>query len=702
MDWGLQDSLLGGKHSLRSERELKLKRVVQILCGCLSIVILAALVQANGFPRALTQGPVRFERARNPHHKSRAILMVSRNNYTKIGTHDQDSGSTSSDAWKVMKRCAGLLFSALGAIGIATAFKYGKLLWKGTRWYTCPTSFQVAAKQNGIMFTTYFYVLDLNGISDEQHLVETSEEQLEDIAKVGCRSREVTPPQVAKLHQWRRNCAPAVYKATKFKYAPGLVDLSESGFYRNDFTILLIGQTGKGKTALLNLLAALGHVVGDLSEEAMTHFKNCCVAEEGPQQHMESMTHACTHYNIKIGPVNLSVIDSPGFGDTAGSHKDVENEANIIAELAGLGKIHCVLVVLSASDARLGPEMKVALRTIAAFVPRDIMTSFVFMCTNCPGPESKSFRDETLVDLFPTRQKPRVFCIDNPHSLLLRKFPGKSHVENSELIYHVDPRMLVQSGIRVIEELLDEIKLFTGLASKRFQDVQQEKLTVEAEITRITDAVRKAGNMRQRMQEDCDKLECYGSVLIRSSCMKCGWTASLNFRSVCPSCNHSIAIGWVYWDRPSPGTVSQKKKFWEPRIQELDLQIEGISASLQRHLDEYQRLNIPGAYLKLLRDQRDHFNSLIESSVTFKSLQRCQKQVLDRLAVVEESCSVQESFQEAERLLTGQIDATDVTSESGTILAAARKRFTDARQRWIRACTNAKAVGAMQSAQPSS
>ena len=60
---------------------------------------------------------------------------------------------------------------------------------------------------------------------------------------------------------------------------------------------------------------------------------------------MSSKTSDAKTYNIRIGNANLTIIDTPGFGDTKGLLTDDINFKRIKAAVLEEGGINCICIV---------------------------------------------------------------------------------------------------------------------------------------------------------------------------------------------------------------------------------------------------------------------------------------------------------------------------------------------------------------------
>jgi septin family protein len=94
---------------------------------------------------------------------------------------------------------------------------------------------------------------------------------------------------------------------------------------RTSKTILLMGATGSGKTTMIN--AMINYILGVEWDDP---FRFVLVDEDvrgGNQAH--SQTHGVTAYDIHYQngfriPFSLTIVDTPGFGDTGGIARDKE------------------------------------------------------------------------------------------------------------------------------------------------------------------------------------------------------------------------------------------------------------------------------------------------------------------------------------------------------------------------------------------
>ena len=149
---------------------------------------------------------------------------------------------------------------------------------------------------------------------------------------------------------------------------------------RSYYTFLVIGETGTGKTTLLD--AFVNHLTGmnfvdqwrwKLADE--NHMK---VKRPGESQTSEIIRYVINDVRNEF---NIIIIDSPGFGDTKGYEQDdiITNQfENYFKEL---NEIDYVLLTVKSSETRLKPVTKYVYDRIQQIFGKDSKSRFLLMCT---------------------------------------------------------------------------------------------------------------------------------------------------------------------------------------------------------------------------------------------------------------------------------------------------------------------------------
>lgn len=150
-------------------------------------------------------------------------------------------------------------------------------------------------------------------------------------------------------------------------------------------TVLLVGETGSGKSTLINAL--FNFFLGVKWDENIW-FE---IVDKDERNLSDSDTSDVTVYEINEGEAlgfSLTVIDTPGFGDTRGTEKD-QLLAGRLLELfssdAGVSEIHAVGLVLKASENRLSDRTLYVFNSVMSLFGKNMERNIVALITHSDG-----------------------------------------------------------------------------------------------------------------------------------------------------------------------------------------------------------------------------------------------------------------------------------------------------------------------------
>uniref|UniRef100_A0A667ZJZ5 Septin-type G domain-containing protein n=1 Tax=Myripristis murdjan TaxID=586833 RepID=A0A667ZJZ5_9TELE len=153
-------------------------------------------------------------------------------------------------------------------------------------------------------------------------------------------------------------------------------------------TIMVLGATGAGKTTLIN---GMINYILDVKWEDFYRFK---LVDEGQSKSQdESQTSEVTVYKInhqegfKID-YSLTIIDTPGFGDTRGIERDkliTEQLRNLFSAKHGVSDIDAVCFVAQASLARPTPTQKYVFDSVLSIFGKDVAENIRILVTFADG-----------------------------------------------------------------------------------------------------------------------------------------------------------------------------------------------------------------------------------------------------------------------------------------------------------------------------
>ncbi|CAF3879161.1 unnamed protein product [Adineta steineri] len=170
-----------------------------------------------------------------------------------------------------------------------------------------------------------------------------------------------------------------------------------------EISILLLGQTGVGKSTFINAFA--NYIVNDTLEEAVNdeiqviipssfsytdqdtfEEKQIAIGFEDEYETFstegQSSTQQCRSFVFPIGNRNLRLIDTPGIGDTRGIEQDSKNFQEILAYIAQYEHLNAVFIMVRPNEERLNILFRFSINELLRHLNIDIKDNIMFVFTN--------------------------------------------------------------------------------------------------------------------------------------------------------------------------------------------------------------------------------------------------------------------------------------------------------------------------------
>ncbi len=182
-----------------------------------------------------------------------------------------------------------------------------------------------------------------------------------------------------------------------------------------EINILLLGETGVGKSTFINAFA--NYLNYETLEEAERGEPICLIPtrflitdanykkqevtygqdkNESYERKGQSVTQQCRAYCFKYGETLVRLIDTPGVGDTRGIDQDKINFDNLLSFIAEYEELHLICILLKPDVQRLTASFQYCLKQLLCHLQKNASENMVFLFTNT---RATFYRPKNTLDL---------------------------------------------------------------------------------------------------------------------------------------------------------------------------------------------------------------------------------------------------------------------------------------------------------------
>lgn len=227
----------------------------------------------------------------------------------------------------------------------------------------------------------------------------------------------------------------------------------------NCINLLLMGQTGVGKSTFINAFAnylnyasfneAANNTIYNLIYSKFIFMSNEVIIgtkdDNEDTSNASSNTQKCRSYIFPYKNTKIRIIDTPGMGDTRGIEKDTYNISNILSYINQFDKINGICILLKPNEARSTVYLEYCINEILTSLHINAVNNIVFLFPNSKQTYYqlgdikiplekylKDLKDKKKIDI--QLEKKRMYFVDNESFRILAVLKNNISFENKEEI----------------------------------------------------------------------------------------------------------------------------------------------------------------------------------------------------------------------------------------------------------------------------
>lgn len=289
----------------------------------------------------------------------------------------------------------------------------------------------------------------------------------------------------------------------------------QAGNNNHVYKCLVLGETGSGKTSFMNLLCNLKAVLElgksqTLQKRSLRQFEKESKTEAAKMMAGKSRTKLAHAYIIPAIPGlawEITLIDTPGFGDTEGLEEDKKHVSKINQAIEQLGSINCIVLVMNGRMARATSNFKYVIANVMSILPKEILSQIVVVFTNCTSMRQVNMELAAIHTAvgFDIPQK-YMLPLENPVASVPKLFaqnfdPDVLEQEMSSL------KSEIVATSQMLQTFFDRISEFRAVPTNLFKEMFEVKSNIEKEAISLNTQLQYLNNQKTKLRNAEDELK---------------------------------------------------------------------------------------------------------------------------------------------------------------------------------------------------
>ncbi|XP_068423959.1 uncharacterized protein [Clinocottus analis] len=287
-------------------------------------------------------------------------------------------------------------------------------------------------------------------------------------------------------------------------------------------TIMVLGATGAGKSTLIN--GMINYILGVKWDDK---FRFKLVDEDQTKSQAHSQTTEVTVYKINhlegsTIDCSLTIIDTPGFGDTGGIKRDkeiTEQLRNLFSAKHGVSDIHSVCFVVQAALARLTPSQKYVFDSVLSIFGKDVAENIRVLVTFADGqqPPVLGGINEAGVPCPKTKNGlPIHFKFNNSALFAVNKSPEAGGDDEDEDEEGGFDQMFWNMGTKSMKRFFVALNVIETKSLTMTKEVLRERKRLENSIENLQTQVKLGLAQLEEIKETSEKLKVFEADINRN------------------------------------------------------------------------------------------------------------------------------------------------------------------------------------------